>query len=142
MGAGDRPLPEIAGFTRAIDGAGVAPRSGMATDELIKLDPITEVRLRIEKSLHLRSAPTGTLLARVEQFAKEKGAVLWHELRKRPSIGVLLVAGAGIALASAVGVGELTIGVAAGYAAYLVLRQGMAPRAAVEEVIAKLEGAR
>jgi hypothetical protein len=35
----------------------------------------------------------------------------------------------GLALAAAVGVGELTIGIAAGYAAYQVLREGVAPKA-------------
>jgi hypothetical protein len=101
------------------------------------VNPILDVRARIEKTLHLRSARRGTRLAWVEERVKATGAVLWRELRKRPSLGVLVVGGAGIALASFVGVGELTVGVFAAYGAYLVLREGMPPVDAVVEVFQK-----
>ena len=99
----------------------------------------TEVRARIEQSLHTRSAPPGTSVAKIEQVAKLKGQRLWKQLRRRPSLGVLLVGGAGLALAMLTGVGELVIGVAAGYGAYQVLREGVAPSTVAKHFAEQVE---
>jgi hypothetical protein len=98
-----------------------------------------EVSERIHRSLHTRTATPGTARAKVEGVVKTAAQKVWTQLRKRPSLGVLLVGGAGIALATVTGVGELTIGIAAAYGAYQVLRQGVSPDAAVKDVIEKME---
>jgi hypothetical protein len=97
-----------------------------------------EVRARIEHALHIRSAPPGTTSAKLEQIVKETGARVWVQLKKRPSLGVVLVGGAGIAVASVVGVGEIAIGMMAGYAAYQVLREGVSPGAAARKIIEEI----
>lgn len=97
-----------------------------------------EIRARIEHALRVRRAPPGTPSAKLEQVAKDAGARLWIQLRKRPSIGVMLVGGAGLVVASAVGVGEIAIGMIAGYAAYQVLREGVAPGEAARKVIEEI----
>ena len=104
-----------------------------------KIDTSTEVRARIEHALHTRTASQGTPAARLEQRVKAEGGKLWVQLRKRPSLGVVLAGGVGLALAATVGVGELAIAIAAGYAAYQVLREGVAPRTAVENVVKEVE---
>jgi hypothetical protein len=98
-----------------------------------------EVRARIEHALRVRSAPRGTATATLEQVVKDAGARVWVQLKKRPSIGVAVVGVAGIAVASVVGVGEIAIGMMAGYAAYQVLREGVSPgqaaRTMIEEIV-------
>jgi hypothetical protein len=106
----------------------------MADECETKPNPALDLRERIEKSLHLRSAPKGTALAWLEERVKSGGVVMWRQIKKRPSLGVAGVAVTAIALASAVGVGELTVGAFAAYGAYLVLREGMAPREAALQV--------
>jgi hypothetical protein len=106
----------------------------MAEECVTKPNPALDLRERIEKSLHVRTAPKGTAWAWVEERVKSGGVVLWRQIKKRPSLGVTAVACAGIALASVVGVGELTVGAFAAYGAYLVLREGMAPREAALQV--------
>ena len=104
-----------------------------------KVDTSTEVRARIEQSLHTRSAPKGTAMAKVEQLVKHEGGRLWGQLKKRPSLGVVLAGATGLAVASVVGVGELAIGIIAGYAAYQVLREGIAPKTVAKDVVEKIE---
>lgn len=104
-----------------------------------RVDTSTEVRARIEQSLHTRSAPKGTARAEVEHRVKCEGEKLWVQLKKRPSLGVVLTGAAGLAVASVVGVGELAIGIIAGYAAYQVLREGIAPKAVAKDMLEKLE---
>lgn len=104
-----------------------------------KIDTSTEVRARIEHSLHIRTAPRGTTTAEIEQVVKAHGGRLWAQLKKRPSLGVVLAAGTGLALAMLVGVGELGVAIATGYGAYQVLREGVAPRQAAADVVKKLE---
>ncbi len=111
----------------------------MAIESKNQVDTSTEVQTRIEASLRTRSAPPGTPNGRVEAIAKDLGGRLWSQLRRRPSLGVVLTAGVGLALATAVGVGELTIAIVAGYAAYQVLREGVAPEVAAERAVEKLE---
>lgn len=108
-------------------------------DRQKKIDTSAEVRARIEHALHTRTAPRGTMAARLEQLVKTGGGALWAQLRKRPSLGVVLAGGVGLALATVVGVGELTIGIAAGYAAYQVLREGVAPETAAKNIVKELE---
>ncbi len=97
-----------------------------------------EIRARIEHALRIRSAPPGTATAKLEQVVKEAGARIWVQLKKRPSIGVVLVGGAGLAAASAVGVGEIAIGMIAGYAAYQVLREGVSPGEAAKKIMEQI----
>lgn len=108
-------------------------------DNQHRVDTSTEVRARIEQALHTRSAARGTATAKVEHVVKRGGEKLWVQLKKRPSLGVALAGAAGLALATAVGVGELTIGIIAGYAAYQVLREGIAPRAVAKDIVEKIE---
>ena len=98
----------------------------------------TQVRARIEETLQTRTAPPGTSLAKVEHVVKGQGARLWDQLKKRPSLGVLLAGGTGLGLAMAIGVGELAVAAIAGYAAYQVLR-GAAPSDVAREMIEELE---
>jgi hypothetical protein len=88
-------------------------------------DAASDLRARVERSLRTRSAPKGTLAARTEELVKTTGAKVWKAMKKRPSLGVLAAAAAGFALASSVGVGEVVIGIFAGYAAYQVLAEGI-----------------
>ncbi|HEX8110813.1 MAG TPA: hypothetical protein VF516_23940 [Kofleriaceae bacterium] len=97
-----------------------------------------EIRARIEHALRVRSAPPGTAGAKLEHVVKEAGARLWVQLKKRPSIGVVLVGGAGLVAASAVGVGEIAIGMIAGYAAYQVLREGVSPGEAAKKIMEQI----
>jgi hypothetical protein len=97
-----------------------------------------EIRARIEHALRVRRAPPGTSRAKLEQVAKDTGARLWIQLKKRPSLGVVLIGGAGLVVASAVGVGEIAIGMIAGYAAYQVLREGVAPGEAARKIVEEI----
>jgi len=97
-----------------------------------------EVRARIEHALRIRSATAGTASARLEQVVKDAGARVWGQLKKRPSIGVVAVGVAGLAVASVVGVGEIAIGMIAGYAAYQVLREGVSPGEAARKIIEEI----
>ena len=110
-----------------------------SADNKHRVDTSTEVRARIEQSLHTRSAPEGTARAKVEHLMKCGGERLWVQLKKRPSLGVALAGATGLAVASVVGVGELAIGLVAGYAAYQILREGVAPRAVAKDVIETIE---
>jgi hypothetical protein len=95
----------------------------------------SEVFRHVEHTLHSRNATEGTVVAKAEEEIKSKADRLWNVLKKRPSLGVLLSGGIGLALASAVGAGEVFIAVSAAYAAYLVLREHVPPSVAVEETI-------
>ena len=97
-----------------------------------------EVRARIEHALRIRSAPPGTTTAQLEQVAKDACARVWLQLKKRPSIGVVAVGVTGLAVASVVGVGEIAIGMIAGYAAYQVLREGVAPGEAAKKIVEEI----
>jgi hypothetical protein len=97
-----------------------------------------EVRARIEHALRVRSARPGTRAAKLEQVVKDAGARVWIQMKKRPSIGVVTVGVAGLAVASAVGVGEIAIGMIAGYAAYQVLREGVSPGEAAKKIMEQI----
>jgi hypothetical protein len=98
----------------------------------------TRLRARVDRSLRTRSAPKGTARARTEEVLKKLGDKAWLAMKRRPSLGVLAAAGLGVALASAIGVGELAIGLVAGYGAFQVLAEGVplkdVVRRAAEEV--------
>lgn len=104
-----------------------------------RIDTSTEVRARIEHALHHRTAPLGTNAAKVERLFKSAAHRVWTQVKKRQALGVVAVGGAGIALATAVGVGELAIGIAFGYAAYQVLREGLPPGEAARKLMTELE---
>jgi hypothetical protein len=96
-----------------------------------------DLRARVERSLRMRVAPTGTVAARTEDALKSRGAKIWAAMKRRPSIGVVAATALGLGLASTVGVGELAIALVLGYAAYQVLAEGVpvedaARRAALE----------
>ena len=59
----------------------------------------------------------------------------WTELKAHPYLGGLLAGAAGIVAASAIGVGELAVGIGVGYAAYLVLAKGESPMKALGDAI-------
>jgi hypothetical protein len=90
-------------------------------------------RKRIERALHSRVAPKGTTRGRIESTVKGGGERIWSELKRHPSIGVAAAAGLGLTAALVIGVGELAFGVAAGYAAYEVLKEGMPLPEAVKD---------
>jgi hypothetical protein len=103
-----------------------------------KVDLPTELRGRIEQSLHIRSAELGTTGRVIEDGVKHVGWRLWKQLRKRPSLGIALAGGAGLAAATMIGVGEITIGLLLAYGAYQVLREGMSPGQAAENVLKEI----
>src|ERR1700733_6773088 len=92
-----------------------------------------EISDDIEHTLDRRTAPSGTIGARMEDRAKRGGVHAWRALKKRPSLGVVLFGGTAIVLADAVGVGELALGIAIGYAAWQVLRKGKSVGEALAE---------
>ena len=92
-----------------------------------------EVRTSIERSLKTRSARPGTTAHKIEEKVKTRLENVWKGAKKRPSIGVLVAVGIGIAAAELIGVGELAVAVGFGYAAYQVLRMGVPLDKAIEE---------
>jgi hypothetical protein len=135
----------MCGVARCVAGAGIAPRwamTAMTTDEHHPhahwIGTAHEIRARIEHALRIRRARPGTPGAKLEQVAKDTGARIWLQLKKRPSLGVVLIGGAGLAVASVVGVGEIAIGMIAGYAAYQVLREGVAPGEAARKIVEEI----
>src|SRR5690348_13098608 len=61
-------------------------------------------------------------------------------LRAHPTVASVLLGTAGIGAAMAIGVGELAVGVAIGYAAYLVLADGESPIQALRDAFALERG--
>jgi methylmalonyl-CoA mutase N-terminal domain/subunit len=88
----------------------------------------------IDRTLRHRRAPPGTLRSRAEDRAKRAGERAWIGLKKRPSLGVIGIGGLAVAAAGAVGVGELALGIAAGLAAWQVLRKGKSVEQAIEDI--------
>jgi hypothetical protein len=83
-----------------------------------------EIRHAIEVSLSTRFADPETRLGRTEEHVKQVLSGGWEAVKKRPSLGVALAGGLGLAAAQVVGVGEVAVGIAFAYAAYQVLRKG------------------
>jgi hypothetical protein len=88
----------------------------------------------IDRTLRHRRARPGTLRSSAEDRAKRAGSRAWTGLKRHPSLGVLGVGGLAVAAAAAVGVGELALGIAAGLAAWQVLRKGKSVEQALEEM--------
>jgi hypothetical protein len=91
------------------------------------------LRARVDRALQERHAPKGTLAARAEERLMRYAGRLWSELKEHPAIGVILSGTLGLALAMATGAAELIVAISAAYAAYLVLREHVAPAEAVVE---------
>jgi len=71
--------------------------------------------------------------AHVEEVLERDAEKALGALRKRPSIGVIVLGGLAIAAADAIGVGEVALGLVVGYAAYQILRKKEPARAAAGE---------
>lgn len=76
--------------------------------------------------------------AMLERAAERAADHAWRRLRRRPYLGVAAAGAAGIALASAVGIAELAVGVFAAYAAYGILVKKEPPSQALRDA-AKIE---
>jgi hypothetical protein len=87
-------------------------------------DPASTISSDIDQALDRRTAPPDTWQGRLEDQLKHDATRVWHALQRRPSVGVVLFGGAAILAAETVGVGEVALGIAIGYAAYRVLRKG------------------
>lgn len=72
---------------------------------------------------------------KTEGLAESAGDRIWRALRRRPYLGVAVTTAGGVWVASMFGVAELAFGIAAGYAAYLVLEEHMSPSQALRETI-------
>ncbi len=105
------------------------------------LDVVVDLRRHLEHELELRRAPGGTVRARVENRLKRDLTRGWRLLKARPFLGVALASGTTLALASAVGVGELVVTMAVAYGTYLVLREGVPVNQAAEEMFKLMETA-
>ena len=71
----------------------------------------------------------------LERGVEGVGDVVWKFLRHRPFLGVGLAAGVGLGAAVAFGATELAVGIAAGYAAYQVLRNDLPPSKALRKTL-------
>ncbi len=104
-----------------------------------RIDTATEVRLRITQTLASRTRRQGTFAATIEDELKCAGDRVWALMKQRPLVGVAVTGGVGLALASVVGVGEITLTFVVGYAVYRVLREGVPPTMVADEIMSTLE---
>ncbi|MDX2092641.1 MAG: hypothetical protein SFX73_32550 [Kofleriaceae bacterium] len=104
-----------------------------------RVNVAVEVRHRIGKALATRKAPSGTLAAKVENKMKGGGSKLWALAKRRPYVGVVMASGGALAIAMAIGGGEITLACIVGYAAYQVLREGVPPKVAAEDAFHAIE---
>ena len=111
-----------------------APAVPSQATEKAPMDTARTISEDIDRTLGRRTAPRGTARGRAEDTMKHAGGRLWHGMKKRPSLGVLVVGGLAVLAADAVGVGELALGLAVGYAAYQVLCKGKSVDAAIHDV--------
>jgi hypothetical protein len=70
----------------------------------------------------------------VEQSIERAGDALWRVFKKQPTIGVGVATLVGLGMATLVGASELAVGLAAGVAAYHVLKKHEPPSKALEEM--------
>jgi hypothetical protein len=80
-----------------------------------------------------RGSPARRATGAIESFAERGADLLWARLRQRPYLGVAVAGGVGLALASAVGVGELAIAALCAYAAYGMLARHEPPSKAFRD---------
>lgn len=66
-------------------------------------------------------------VASLDRLVARGGDAVWGELKRHPYVGVAAAGGIGIALGSVVGVGQIALGVLAGYAAYQMLTKKEPP---------------
>jgi hypothetical protein len=60
---------------------------------------------------------------RAEKTLERDAEKAWGAMKKRPSLGVLILGGLVVVAADAIGVGEVALGIAVGYVAYRALRK-------------------
>jgi len=65
---------------------------------------------------------------------------IWRLFHQAPGVGGIVTAGIGVGAAMAVGVGELVVGVVAGYVGYRIYAYGESPTEALEKAIRLEEG--
>lgn len=92
-----------------------------------KEDMTDVVRHDLEDTLERRSAKPDTLLRRLEDGTKRGGAHVWATLKEHPYSGAVAATALGIALAASVGVGEVAVGAAVGYAMLRLLKKRKGP---------------
>lgn len=100
------------------------------------MDPTTEAHTTTtvpEATDSERGSVAHRATGAMESFAERGGDLLWARLRKRPYLGVAVAGGIGLALATAVGVGELAVGVVCAYAAYNMLARHEPPSKAFRD---------
>ncbi|MGE5180476.1 MAG: hypothetical protein ACM31C_00355 [Acidobacteriota bacterium] len=95
--------------------------------------------MRIAGVAIARASRSSTWLHGARSGARAAAQRIWKQLKTRPSVGVAATGAAALALASLVGAGELTIALVAGYAAYQVLREGVAPGVAAHRAAEEIE---
>jgi len=81
-----------------------------------------------------RSPTTHDWSGRVRRSVKKNGQRAWQTMKRYPFVSVAALAVGATALASFIGVVELTFGCAVAYGAYKVLREGEPPLRAVQEI--------
>lgn len=99
------------------------------------------VRASLYGLLRRRVSRPGTLARSAEDGTKSAGAKLWMGLKRHPYWGVLAAGAGGTAVATALGVGEVAIGVAVAYAAFNVLARGESPEKAAQLLAREIEKA-
>lgn len=70
---------------------------------------------------------------KIEEVAERASDLLWARLRHRPYLATAIAGGLGLAIASAVGVGEIAFGVFAAYATYQMLARREPPSKAFRD---------
>jgi hypothetical protein len=75
----------------------------------------------------------------MESLAEQEVDAAWRVLHRRPYIGIALVAGAALAVATFLGAAEVGFTLLVGYAAYEVLKKGEAPSEALRRVASMKE---
>ncbi|MDB4985040.1 MAG: hypothetical protein JWN04_218 [Myxococcaceae bacterium] len=89
----------------------------------------------IEKLLSRRTTPEDTAARRLEELGKSAAASVWNVAKRHSGTGVVAIGAATIVIAELTGAAELAFGIAAGYAAFRVLKRGDSPEAALEKVL-------
>jgi hypothetical protein len=87
-------------------------------------DTASNISADIDRSLERRTSPPDTWRGHAEETIKHDGRKIWQAMKRRPSLGVVVFGGLAMAVADAVGVGEVALGLGVGYAAYKVLKKG------------------
>lgn len=97
------------------------------------------VRNAINSSLRRRVTDRGTVARSAESEVKRAASWVWDELRRHPYLGIAIAGVGGVAAASALGVGELAVGIAVAYGAFNVLVRGESPEEAAKALTKQIE---